>query len=551
MSSWSGQAKVEGSTETMRMALLTFVSVGITFTWGVEMTYCTPYLLSLGLTKGQTSMVWIAGPLSGLIVQPIIGVVADESKSKWGRRRPIIVIGSVVVACSLLTLGYTKEIVAYFISDRRVAKIFTIIVAVFSLYSVDFAINAVMSCSRSLVVDTLPIQKQQTGAAWASRMGSLGHIIGYGMGAVDLSKLFGTAFGDTQFKQLTVIAALGILACSSITCWAVTERVLISVRHHPRRAQTGRFKVVRQIWSTLLTLPPRIRAICWAVFWSWIGWFPFLIYSSTWVGETYFRFDVPEDAKGTKDALGDMGRIGSTALTVYSLVTFISAWILPPLIQAPEDDSFTPRPPASIARWVEALNKRKPDLLTAWIASHLIFAAAMVLTPFAASFRFATALVALCGLPWTVAMWAPTTFLGIEVNKLSAPGASSYRPVSDGNSNMIEMRETSSSPRLEQGSDEPGSSSSSSSHHSAGGELSGVYFGILNIYTTLPQFISTFISTLVFASLEPGKSPELATDAHPSEHHGTDGPNAIAVCMVIGAFSALAAAWATRRLKYI
>jgi solute carrier family 45 protein 1/2/4 len=131
-------------------------------------------------------MVWVAGPISGLIVQPIIGVIADESTSKWGRRRPIIAIGSLIVACSLMALGFTKEIVTSFVSDPHAAKTLTIMLAVLSLYSVDFAINAgkalhrpwlllvpsltlslpVMSCARSLVVDTLPIQKQQTGAAW-------------------------------------------------------------------------------------------------------------------------------------------------------------------------------------------------------------------------------------------------------------------------------------------------------------------------------------------------------------------------------------------------
>lgn len=102
---------------------------------------CTPYLLSLGLTKGQTSLVWVAGPLSGLIVQPIIGVVADESTSRWGRRRPIIAIGSIIVACSLLSLGFTKEIVAYFVAGKEAAETATIVLAVFSLYATDFAIN--------------------------------------------------------------------------------------------------------------------------------------------------------------------------------------------------------------------------------------------------------------------------------------------------------------------------------------------------------------------------------------------------------------------------
>lgn len=82
---------------------------------------------------------------------------------------------------------------------------------------------------------------------------------------------------------------------------------------------------------------------------------------------------------------------------------------------------------------------------------------------------------------------------------------------------------------------------------SSHGDLSGLYLGILNIFTTLPQFIGTFISWIVFSILEPGKSPELAKEAHPDEHHSTDGPNAIAVCLFIGAWAAVLAAYKTER----
>ncbi|KAL2269946.1 hypothetical protein VTJ83DRAFT_2130 [Remersonia thermophila] len=549
MATWAGQPKVKGSTETMRMILLTCVSIGITFTWGVEMTYCTPYLLSLGLSKGQTSLVWVAGPISGLIVQPIIGVIADESTSKWGRRRPIIVGGSIIVALCLMVLGFTKEIVESMAWGPDTTRALTIMLAVLALYGADFAINAVMSCSRSLVVDTLPIQKQQLGAAWLSRMNSLGHIIGYVMGAIDLVQLFGPRLGDTQFKQLTVIAAMGMLLTSGITCWAVTERVLVEARRDPRRSQ-GRFKVVRQIYSTLLTLPPRIHGICNAVFWSWIAWFPFIIYSSTWVGETYFRYDVPASARDSQDALGDMGRIGSMALTVYSTVSFLSAWVLPALIRAPEEETYTHRPPASIAPLVEALEKHRPDLLTAWTVSSVVFAAVMFTTPFATSFRVATWIVALCGIPWCVSQWAPITFLGIEVNKLSGtPGApvpaaaAAADPTAKKSIELLRL-EHGGSAALEAGA---------GGHAASTGELSGIYFGILNIYVTVPQFLSTMMSGVVFAMLEPGKSPELA--GHGAGDHGSlgspasEGPNAIAVCMFLGAISSLVAAWSTRKLK--
>ncbi|ORY65806.1 sucrose transporter [Pseudomassariella vexata] len=499
MSRWSGQPSIKGSSDALRMILLNFSTLD-----------CTPYLLSLGLTKSKTSLVWIAGPLSGLLVQPIVGATADGSTSRWGRR-PFIVVGAVMVAICLLILGFTREIVGLFIPDETAAKTPTIVVAIISIYAVDFSINAVMSAARSLVVDTLPISRQQDGAAWGGRMSAIG--------------IFGNFLGHSQFKRLTFIAALGILCSCFVTSWAVTERVLVAVKHDPRN-KGGRFKVVVQIWSTLLHLPPRIRAICHVQFWSWVGWFPFLFYNTTWVGETYFRYDVPEDARGSEDVLGQMGRIGSTALVIYSIITLIGAWTLPLLVKSPEADNFTPRPPQSIAPIIEKINKYKPDLLTTWMVAHGMFACAMFVAPFAHSFKFATALICICGLPWTIAMWAPPTFLGIEVNKLSGATQSnpSYRRLSN---ESVEIEDE------------------------FDGGLSGIYFGILNIYTTLPQFVGTFISTVVFAILEPGMSAELAHEARPDEHHSADGPNAIAVCLFIGAMSATVGIFATWKLRYL
>lgn len=230
----------------------------------------------------------------------------------------------------------------------------------------------------------------------ASRMVSIGHLIGYAVGTLDLVKIFGTSLGDTQFKKLTIVAALGLLVAVGTTSYAVTERVLIAGK--AADANYGGIKIIKQITQTTMQLPPRIQAICWAQFWSWIGWFPFLFYSTTWVGETYFRYDAPVDVKDSKDALGDIGRIGSMSLVFFSMVTFAGSFLLPIFIRSPEDEGYTHRPPHRIAPLISKLNKHKPDLLTAWFWGHFVFAGAMILAPFAASFRFATILVAFCGM---------------------------------------------------------------------------------------------------------------------------------------------------------
>ncbi|KAF2272295.1 uncharacterized protein EI97DRAFT_462079 [Westerdykella ornata] len=503
------------------------------------MTYCTPYLLELGLTKSKISLVWIAGPLSGLIMQPIVGVIADRSKSRWGRRRPFMLGGTVLVSMFLLLLGWTKEFVRFFLKEKEAVRQATIVVAVLSIYGIDFAINAVQGSCRGLIVDTLPISKQQLGSSWASRMVAVGSLVGYAAGAVDLGAIFGPMLGDTQFKQLTAVAAITLCVTVGLTSYAVTERVLVSDGKEDE-GQIGAMEVLSTIAHNAMNLPRGIAAICHVQFWAWIGWFPFLFYSTTWVGEIYLRYDAPVDAKASEDITGQVGRIGSTALIAFSIITFLMSVILPWFVKSPEDEvpDFTPRPPASIASFVFEMEKYKPSLLTTWTASHCIFAGSMIMAPFVQSLRGATIIVALCGISWAISCWAPFTFLGVEINRLSQHN---HRPYGHMTRNSIEL-ESPVQLHLNHGPDES---------HGSTGASSGAYLGIMNLYTTLPQFVGTFISWAVFSLLEPGKSPELAKEAGPEElkQHAAEGPNAIAVCLFIGALSAAVAAFSTRKLK--
>lgn len=539
---WQGMPAIKGSSESMRMALLTASLIGLQFTWNVEMTYCTPYLLELGLTKSKISLVWVAGPLSGLIMQPIVGVVADRCTSRWGRRRPFMFCGTILVAMFLLLLGWTKEVVRAFATDPETIQSATIYLAVFSIYGIDFAINAVQGSCRGLIVDTLPIAKQQTGSSWASRMVAVGSLIGYGAGAINLKSVFGPMLGDTQFKQLTAVAAMTLCIAVGTTSWAVTERVLVSDGGEEGEKLDLK-EVMGTISHTALNLPRGIQAICHVQFWAWIGWFPFLFYSTTWVGEVYLRYDAPAEVKEAADLTGKVGRIGSTALIAFSIITFLMSVLLPFFVRSPQDESpsFTPRPPKSIAGLVMGLEKYKPSLLTAWTISHCIFACSMIMAPFVRSLHAATLIIAACGISWSIACWAPFAFLGVEINRLSSSPSHTYHHLGR---SSLEL-EAPVPLSLTQGLEDSSTSTSST------GESSGKYLGIMNLYTTLPQFVGTAISWIVFSILEPGKSPELSEGAVAETAARKDGPNAIAVCLFIGACSACVAVAATRRLGRI
>lgn len=129
---------------TLYMIWLTLVMAGMQIAWSVELAYISPYLLSLGLPKSTLSLIWVAGPVSGVIVQPLIGMMSDRSKFKWGRRRIFIVISTVGVVTGFIGMGRTREIISWWTGRRDWESVrdAVIVLAVASLILLDLAINA-------------------------------------------------------------------------------------------------------------------------------------------------------------------------------------------------------------------------------------------------------------------------------------------------------------------------------------------------------------------------------------------------------------------------
>lgn len=146
----------DGSQDTknlLYMLLLTVSIGGLQLAWAVEISNGTPYLLSLGLSKSLMALVWIAGPLSGALVQPYVGMLSDDCRSPWGKRTPFMIAGSAATIISLLALAWVREIVGGFLglfgADRESqgVKVSIIVVAVLFVYLLDFAINTgIRSC---------------------------------------------------------------------------------------------------------------------------------------------------------------------------------------------------------------------------------------------------------------------------------------------------------------------------------------------------------------------------------------------------------------------
>ncbi|KDN44339.1 hypothetical protein RSAG8_05603, partial [Rhizoctonia solani AG-8 WAC10335] len=402
---WAGRARVRGP-RWAQLPFLTIGMLGLQIVWSVEMAYASPYLLSLGLKRSHMALVFIAGPLSGFIMQPLIGVLADHSTSSLGRRRPYMLAGSLVSIGGLILLGFTQEFSGIFGG----AKSLTIGIAVYAIFCIDFSINAVQAVDRALLVDILPPSHQAAGNAWAGRMFGLGSVAGFFIGGINLPNVF-PWLGRTQLEVLTVVSSVLMLALHGVTAASVEEKVLVM----DGSASGGNVlvRIFKDIWDNILTLPRTIRSICVVQFFSWIAWFPILFYSSTWVGDIYKAAAIANGRAEDDPTLHDEAtRIGSLALLYSSILSFAISIFAPFFIKPNRGTgNDTPKGP---------MDKFKISLGGLWSFSQAIFACSMMATLLPQTVTTATIIITITGFCWAITQWAPFSLLG-EAILLSTP----------------------------------------------------------------------------------------------------------------------------------
>lgn len=134
-----------------------------------------------------------------------------------------------------------------------------------------------------------------------------------------------------------------------------------------------------------------------------MGWFPFQVYSTTFVGEVLKRYDTHNRHHGSgdsEDKLGDIARVGSMALVLFSCVSLVASVMLPWVVEAPPSDELHRKAIpnyGTIGVCLRKMEPYKPDLASTWFWAHLSFATLMFMTLFASSVAFATFLVACSG----------------------------------------------------------------------------------------------------------------------------------------------------------
>ncbi|KAK3379731.1 major facilitator superfamily domain-containing protein [Lasiosphaeria ovina] len=534
----AGAVDVHQATKSIWYLILLTMSIGgLQIAWSVEMSAGSPYLLSLGLSKSLMALVWIAGPLSGTLVQPYIGMLSDQCRISWGKRKPFMLGGTVATMLSLMILGWTREIVGGFLGifgasvESQGVKLCIIVTAVLWVYILDFAINTVQAAIRAFIVDCAPTHQQEVANSMASRFVGFGNIIGYMAGYANLTKTFWW-LGDSQFKELCAIASISLFATVVATCLLIRERDP-RLEGPPPKDKAGVLPFFRKIFTSIKRLPPQTRKVCEVQFFAWIGFFPMLFYTSSFIGEIYAEPFLERNPHMTPEELDELyeraTREGTFALLIFAITSLATNVFLPFFIMPTYDNQTAGIEGSSSDGEYEEEQKSWLDYLVipgftlrrAWMFSQMLFTGSMLCTVFVRTVAAATVLIGLVGITWALTLWAPWAIISAEISRRDELRRG--------------QRQQSPSPSREHIASLDGYSSDENREHEVGGageeeeDQAGVILGIHNMAIAAPQIIATVVSSIIFRIFQ--------------KPRGTPGDHSMAIVMALGGLTVMISAW--------
>lgn len=370
----------------------------------------------------------------------------------------------------------------------------------------------------------------------ASRIVGVGNIIGYVAGYADLPGLFWW-LGNTQFKGLCAIASFALFGTVVLSCLVIRERDP-RLEAPPAKDKAGVLSFFRKIFTSIKRLPPQTKKVCEVQFCAWIGFFPMLFYTSSYIGEIYAEPFLEENPNMTPEQLHDLyeeaTRIGTFALLIFAITSLATNVFLPFFI-APTYDN---RPVAEAAgsgedtasfndydgpkSWLERLVIPGFTLRRAWMYSQILFFGAMICTVFVRSVEVATVLIGLVGITWALTLWAPWAIISAEISHRDALLRSQRQLSLSPNRGAV-----GNAPSLDGYSEHDRDIDSQDDAEET--DQAGVILGIHNMAIAAPQIIATVASSILFRIFQ--------------KPRGTPGDHSIAIVMALGGIAVLVSAW--------
>ena len=288
---------------------------GIQFSFGLQQANMSPIYKYLGANEATLPLLWLAGPMTGLLVQPVIGAMSDRTVSRWGRRTPYFLIGAILCSLGLLFMPFSP----------------TLWFAAGLLWILDAANNVTMEPYRAYVSDRLEREQHSLGFLTQSAFTGLAQTLAYLSPTIFvLLGMNKDAVNDNQIPQITIAAFMvGALLSFTTVWWSVkkvpelpmSEAEKAELRARPR----GVAATLSDIWLAIKEMPPTMRQLWWMKLFQWYGMMCYWIYIVPSLAKTMFG-TADASSVGFRDAGLLNGQIGG----FYNFVAFLAAFALVP-----------------------------------------------------------------------------------------------------------------------------------------------------------------------------------------------------------------------------
>jgi maltose/moltooligosaccharide transporter len=289
--------------------------LGLQFSFGLQQSNMGPIYNYLGAEESKLPLLFLAGPVTGLIVQPIIGAMSDRTLSRFGRRTPYFLIGAILCSLCLLVMPFSS----------------TLWMAVSTLWILDAANNITMEPYRAYVSDRLDEDQQPSGFLMQASFTGLAQTLAYL--APTIFVMMGMDKDAVDENGIPAIARVAFLVGAFLSiatiAWSVfrirelplTPSQIADIQSKPLTVRD----TLAEIWHAIREMPPTMRQLGWMMLFQWYGLFCYWQYIVNALARGVFDTSDPA-SQGYRDAALLNGQIGG----FYNFIAFLAGFALLP-----------------------------------------------------------------------------------------------------------------------------------------------------------------------------------------------------------------------------
>ena len=309
---------------------MSFGFLGIQFGFALQTGFASRILQTFGADTGNLSWFWLAAPLTGMIIQPIIGHYSDGTWNRFGRRKPYFLTGAILSGFALLILPN---------SSLLVAIIPPIVVGAGIFMMMDASFNVAMEPFRALVADNLPESQYSTGFSMQTFLIGIGAVAGSLLPYIFAEYFHISKTADAGHVPANLLYSFYIGAAVLIgsIVWTVIRTKEYSPEEHARFyeeepvALSPKKTGFGQIFTDMANMPKTMKQLGLVQFFSWFALFTMWVFTTPALAEHIYHVKAGDTSSV---AYNDAGNWVGVLFGIYNGISAIYALLLPKIAKA-------------------------------------------------------------------------------------------------------------------------------------------------------------------------------------------------------------------------